>query len=88
LEAFSVPRINALENGRYYLQLAAYTMPDLVEIELAKISTVYPLAIQETQNGGKPLYRILIGPVNPGESGALLQRFKNSYPQAFIQRGR
>jgi hypothetical protein len=84
---FSVPVISRLEKGKYYLQLAAYTLPELVETELLKISTVYPLAVQEGGNAEKPLYRILIGPVNLGESGALLQRFKVSgYRDAFIRK--
>ncbi|MDR2785912.1 MAG: SPOR domain-containing protein [Treponema sp.] len=84
---FSVPVISRLEKGKYYLQLAAYTLPELVETELLKISTVYPLAVQEDGSAGKPLYRILIGPVNLGESGALLQRFKVSgYRDAFIRK--
>ncbi|MDR2053204.1 MAG: SPOR domain-containing protein [Treponema sp.] len=84
---FSVPVISSLERGKYYLQLAAYTLRELVETELLKISTVYPLAVQEGGSAGKPLYRILIGPVNLGESGALLQRFKVSgYRDAFIRK--
>jgi hypothetical protein len=84
---FSVPMISRLEKGKYYLQLAAYTLPELVETELLKISTVYPLAVQESGSAEKPLYRILIGPVNLGESGALLQRFKVSgYRDAFIRK--
>jgi hypothetical protein len=84
---FSVPVISRLEKGKYYLQLAAYTLPELVETELLRISTVYPLAVQEGGSTEKPLYRILIGPVNLGESGALLQRFKVSgYRDAFIRR--
>jgi hypothetical protein len=84
---FSVPVISRLEKGKYYLQLAAYTLPELVETELLRISTVYPLAVQEGGSTEKPLYRILIGPVNLGESGALLQRFKVSgYRDAFIRK--
>ncbi|MDR1410776.1 MAG: SPOR domain-containing protein [Spirochaetaceae bacterium] len=84
---FSVPVINSLERGKYYLQLAAYSLPELVETELSRISTVYPLAVQESGGSGKPLYRILIGPVNLGESGALLQRFKASgYRDAFVRK--
>jgi hypothetical protein len=79
--------ISSLERGKYYLQLAAYTIPELVETELLRISTVYPLAVQESGEAEKPLYRILIGPVNLGESGALLQRFKASgYRDAFIRK--
>jgi hypothetical protein len=84
---FSVPVINKLEKGKYYLQLAAYTLPELVEDELSRIGSVYPRAIQETGSPGKPMYRILIGPMNLGESGALLQRFKASgYKDAFVRK--
>jgi hypothetical protein len=84
---FSIPVIDKLEKGKYYLQLAAFTLPDLVETELLKISTVYPLAVQESGSAEKPLYRILIGPINSGESGALLQRFKTAgYRDAFIRK--
>ncbi|MDR0453094.1 MAG: SPOR domain-containing protein [Treponema sp.] len=85
--AFSVPVISGLERGKYYLQLAAYTLPELVETELSRIGTVYPLAVQESGGAENPLYRILIGPVNLGESGALLQRFKASgYRDAFVRK--
>jgi hypothetical protein len=84
---FSVPVINRLEKGKYYLQLAAYTLPELVEDELSRIGGAYPRSIQESGNPDKPMYRILIGPVNLGESGALLRRFKASgYKDAFVRK--
>jgi hypothetical protein len=83
---FSVPVISRLERGKYYLQLGAFSKPESVELELSKIGKTYPLAIQAGDNGEEPLYRILLGPVNLGESGALLRRFKGSgYGDAFIR---
>ncbi|MDR1031289.1 MAG: SPOR domain-containing protein [Treponema sp.] len=85
---FSVPVIRSLETGKYYLQLRAYRQPELVELELSKIKSSYPLTVQYSGTPEQPLYRILLGPMNLGESGALLQRFKSSgYPDAFVRQG-
>ncbi|MDR2027986.1 MAG: SPOR domain-containing protein [Treponema sp.] len=85
---FSVPVISRLEQGKYYLQLAAFSRTESVEQELSKIDKVYPLAIQPGGSPERPLYRILVGPVNLGESGALLQRFKGKgWGDAFIRNG-
>jgi hypothetical protein len=85
---FSVPLVGKLESGKYYLQLGAYSKTEAVEQEIAKIEKNLPLAVQHTGGADKPVYRILVGPVNHGESGALLQRFKGiGYKDAFIRRG-
>jgi hypothetical protein len=82
---FSVPLIADLERGKYYLQLAAYNKAESVEKELTRIGSAWPLTVQASGSPEQPLYRILVGPVNLGESGALLQRFKGSgYADAFI----
>lgn len=86
--AFSVPLITTLEKGKYYVQLAALSKSELVEPELSKIGKSYPLAIQTIGSQDHPLYRILLGPINRGESGALLQRFKGiGYADAFVRQG-
>lgn len=85
---FSVPVITSLEQGQYYLQLGAFGMIELVEAELSRIGKNYPLVIQGGGNPQTPLYRILLGPLNLGESGALMQRFKSlGYEDAFIRQG-
>ena len=81
---FPVPVITELEEGKYYLQLAASRSQDAVKTELAKIGEYWPLAVQVDERERYP-YRILVGPVNQGESRALLLRFKNSgYQNAFV----
>jgi hypothetical protein len=81
---FSAPVIYDLEGGKYYLQLRAFGRAELVEAELSRIGNNYPLVIQPTDS----VYRILVGPVSLGESGALLQRFKGiGYDDAFIRQG-
>jgi hypothetical protein len=83
---FSVPVISRLEQGKYYLQLGAFSKAEAVELELNKIGRAYPLAVQNGGSPENPVYRILLGPVNLGESGALLRRFKGSgYGDAFIR---
>jgi cell division septation protein DedD len=84
--SFSAPVISSLEKGKYYLQLGAFSKPDLVESALTRIGGAYPLAVQAGGSPERPLYRILVGPVNLGESSALLQRFKgNGYRDAFVR---
>jgi hypothetical protein len=85
---FSVPLITGLERGKYYLQLGAFSRVETAESELNRIEKTYPLAIQNGGSDDKPVYRILVGPVNLGESGALLQRFKSiGYNDAFVRSG-
>jgi hypothetical protein len=87
LALFSVPVITATELGKYYIQLGAYGNTELVEQEISRISNSYPLQIQTTGTSESPMYRILLGPLNQGESGALLQRFRSlGYADAFIRR--
>jgi hypothetical protein len=81
--AFSVPLIRELERGKYYLQVGAYNREDLVARELERLGRTYPLAVQT--GGGAP-FRILVGPVNRGESAALLETFKaRGYRDAFVR---
>lgn len=83
---FSVPSISELERGKYYLQLGTFNHSEAAKDALTKIDKSYPLAIQTGGSADKPTYRLLIGPVNLGESGALLQRFKRSgYGDAFVK---
>jgi hypothetical protein len=85
---FSVPVIGSLERGKYYLQIGAFSRPESAESELNKIGKTYPLSIQNGGSDEKPIYRILVGPINLGESGALLQRFKSiGYNDAFVRSG-
>jgi hypothetical protein len=85
---FSVPSVGELEPGKYYLQLGAYSYTEAVEREITKIEKNLPLAVQCTGSADRPVYRILVGPVNHGESGALLQRFRGiGYGDAFVRKG-
>jgi len=84
---FSAPLISNLENGSYYVQIGAYSKPETVESEILKIDRQLPVAIMNAGNEEKPIYRVLIGPLNLGESGAILQRYKGTYKDAFVRQG-
>ncbi|MDR0457269.1 MAG: hypothetical protein LBH20_11380 [Treponema sp.] len=83
---FQAPLISRLEQGKCYVQVAAYRRVDHVEDEISRIGSSYPLAVQNIGTDANPMFRILLGPLNQGESGALLQRFKSiGYNDAFIR---
>ena len=85
---FSVPAVAELETGKYYLQLGAFSHIPAVEQELVKIGRNYPLTVQSIYVSGQAVYRVLIGPVNQGEAGALLKTFQaRGYKDAFVRRG-
>jgi hypothetical protein len=85
---FSTPvnMISELERGKYYVQIGAYRNTASIESALLRIDTGYPLNVQTTGTMDRPLYHLLVGPLNLGESGALVQRFKGfGYRDAYIR---
>lgn len=84
----AAPVVAALEKGKYYVQLGAYNDPAAVNEAVAKLGGIFPATVQEVAGAGRSVYRVFVGPVNQGESGALLLRFKRrGYPDAFIKSG-
>jgi len=81
---FSVRTISHLDRGLYYVQVAALPL-DAVENAVRQIDKSYdPVIFRDGSN----MYRILIGPLNQGESAAVLARFKSiGYRDAFVRRG-
>jgi hypothetical protein len=83
---FTVPLINGIERGTWYVQVGAFSRSDSVEYEINRIGTAYPTVVQITGTDSTPVYRVLLGPMNQGESGAMLQRLKSiGYRDAFIR---
>jgi cell division septation protein DedD len=83
---FQAPLISSLEKGKWYVQLGVYSRPDNVEDEIIRIGSAYPVAIQNIGSDTSPMFRVLLGPLNQGESGAMLQRFKSiGYADAFVR---
>jgi hypothetical protein len=85
LSPFTVPVINGMEKGMWYVQVGAFTHPRSVENEIDRIGTAYPTVVQIAGTEANPVYRVLLGPLSQGESGAMLQRFKSiGYKDAFV----
>jgi hypothetical protein len=80
----SIKTIDKLDRGKYYVQVAAISA-DLVENALRQIDRSFaPVVFKGADN----VYRILIGPLNQGESAAVLVRFRSiGYKDAFVRIG-
>jgi len=80
----SIRTIDRLDRGKYYVQVVALSA-DLVENAYRQIDRSFaPVVFKGTDNK----YRILIGPLNQGESAAVLVRFKSiGYKDAFVRIG-
>jgi len=80
----SIRTIDRLDRGKYYVQVAALSA-DMVENMLKQIDSKFaPVVFRGADN----VYRILIGPLNQGESAAILVRFKSiGYKDAFVRKG-
>jgi len=80
----SIRTIDRLDRGKYYVQVAALPS-DLVENVFKQIDKGFaPVVFKGADN----MYRILIGPLNQGESAAVLVRFKSiGYKDAFVRIG-
>jgi hypothetical protein len=88
---FSAPLIQNFEIGMYYVQIGTYEKAQTVESEILKVEKNLPVAVMQTimktGNTEKLVYRVLIGPLKIGESGAVLQRYKEIYKDAFLRVG-
>jgi hypothetical protein len=85
---FSVPMIENFDKGSYYVQIGAYEKTQTVESEILKVKENLPMAVMKTVakigNVERLVYRILIGPLNLGESKTVLQKYKAIYKDAFL----
>ncbi|MDR2941875.1 MAG: SPOR domain-containing protein [Treponema sp.] len=83
---FSIPRIYELSRGSYYVQLAAFDTAESVENSVSRIDQHYKPVVYKD---GERWYRVLLGPLNQGESAAVLARFKSiGYKDAFVRLAR
>ena len=86
-QPFSVQTIPNLDRGQYYVQLASLPY-EMVENTLRQFDPqlykFHPVVFRDRDN----LYSLLIGPLNQGESAAVLARFKSiGYRNAVVRRG-
>jgi PII-like signaling protein len=84
---FSAPLIQSFDRGSYYVQIGAYRTTQTVESEILKVDKNLPVAVMRIESEDGPIYRVLIGPLNLGESGPVLQRYKAIYKDALLRVG-
>jgi len=85
---FSAPLIQNLDRGSYYVQIGAYRTAQTVESEIHKvIDKKLPVAVMRIESEKGPIYRVLVGPLNLGESKTILQNYKAIYKDAFLRVG-
>ena len=78
----------ALLRKSFYLQLGAYSTLGLAEKLAREVSSYarYTVAVLPSSAGARPLYKVLIGPLNRDESGTLLYQFRaRGFRDAFLQ---
>jgi hypothetical protein len=79
--------VKNLTGGKYYLQIGLFDQKEVLARKLATLNWIYPYALETSESRQSPKYKLLVGPVNEGESNALLLRFKRyGYHDAFIRR--
>jgi hypothetical protein len=79
--------IKNLASGKYYLQIGVFNQKEALVRRLASLNWVYPYALETSGTLRSPMYKLLVGPVNEGESNALLLRFRREgFSGAFIRR--
>lgn len=84
--SFTVPVVESLSAGKFYVQVGAFGAPEAAQAALKKIGASFPAVVQI--GGGSTGYRVLVGPLNQGESGALALRLKRGgFPGAFVKKG-
>jgi hypothetical protein len=78
--------IKNISSGKYYLQIGLFDRRDALARKLTGLNWAYPYALETAGTSRSPRYKLLVGPVNEGESNALLLRFKRyGYHDAFIR---
>jgi hypothetical protein len=81
-----IPRVRNLDRGKYYLQLGTYNRKEDIDRDLDSLRKNLPLVIQGIN--GDPELKLMVGPLNEGESNAMLLRLKNDgYKNVFIKHG-
>lgn len=86
-QRFSIPTITSLASGQFYVQLVALSQ-ERIENAITQFNSHLLHYEPVVFRGSDDLYRILIGPLNQGESAAILARFRSiGYRDAFVRRG-
>ena len=79
---------NALEPEAYYLQLGVFGEAGNARQLSEQLAATYPVTVYSPAEAVKPQYKVMVGPLNQDESGAILRVFRaRGFPDAFVRRG-
>ena len=83
-----LPMVDELSADSYYLQVSAHRSVEAAVRTVRSLEERYPLAVTEQGEGEDRLLRILVGPVNRDERGALLIDLRSmGFRDAFVRHG-
>ncbi len=83
-----LPVVDELSADSYYLQVSAHRSVEAAVRTVRSLEQRYPLAVTEHGEGEERLFRILVGPVNRDERGALLIDLRSlGFRDAFVRHG-
>ncbi|MFP4644373.1 MAG: SPOR domain-containing protein [Spirochaetales bacterium] len=83
-----LPVVDELSADSYYLQVSAHRSVEAAVRTVRSLESRYPLAVTEHSDGDRRLFRILVGPINRDERGALLIDLRSmGFPDAFVRDG-
>lgn len=78
-----------LKESGYYLQVGAYREAQNAGKLAQRLAADYPVAVYTGEESGDYPYKVMVGPLNEDESGAVLFSFRNrGYRDAFLRKGR
>ena len=78
-----------LDKNAYYLQLGAYREEYAAKGFADSLVDRYPVTVLVGNDKDKVSYRVMVGPLNEDEGGALLFNFKSEgYKDAFLRKGK
>lgn len=88
IAAAELPIVRQLESSSYYLQLGVFSRPASAQRAMRQLGERFPFAVYPTESEDSTLYKVLVGPLNEDEKGAVLYWVRaNGYGDAFLRRG-
>ncbi len=84
----SLPKLTGKKNAAtFYVQLGAYATQEVAQGLAGTLIQTYPVVVLAPASGDKPMFKVLVGPLNKAESGTLLPLFRfRGFRDAFVRR--
>jgi hypothetical protein len=84
----NLPLVKSLRDEAYYLQVGAYTNPESAKTAVDRLASDYPMAVLESSDTDRSVYRVFVGPLQADEQGTVLYFVRaKGYRDAFIRTG-